>query len=49
MTQMSTLLIPANAQPFQHRRPTKIVEATVKTQDRYSSRNTDEDLYEHCE
>lgn len=31
---MSTLLTPANAQPSQHLRPTKIVDATVKTQDR---------------
>lgn len=31
---MSTLLTPANAQPSQHRRPTKIVETTVRTQDK---------------
>jgi hypothetical protein len=34
MTQMSTLFTPANAQPSQHRRPTRMVDATVKTQDK---------------
>ena len=34
MTQMSTLFTPANAQPSQHRRPTKIVDAMVNTQDK---------------
>ena len=31
---MITLLTPARAQPSQHRRPTRIVEATVKIQER---------------
>lgn len=34
MMHMITLLTPARAQPSQHRRPTRIVEATVKTQER---------------
>ena len=34
ITQMSTLLTPARAQPSQHRRPTRTVDATVKTQDK---------------
>ena len=34
MTQMSTLFTPANAQPSQHRRPTKTVDAMVNTQDK---------------
>jgi hypothetical protein len=34
MMHMITLLTPARAQPSQHRRPTRIVEATVKMQDR---------------
>jgi hypothetical protein len=34
MMHMITLLTPARAQPSQHRRPTRIVEATVKIQDR---------------
>jgi hypothetical protein len=34
MMQTRTLLMPASAQPSQHRRPTRIVDATVKTQDR---------------
>jgi hypothetical protein len=34
MTQMSTLFTPANNQPSQHRRPTKIVETMVNTQDK---------------
>ncbi|MGB0042954.1 MAG: hypothetical protein WBP91_07230 [Terriglobales bacterium] len=32
--QMSTPLTPATAQPSQHRRPTRIVDATVSMQDR---------------
>jgi hypothetical protein len=34
ITHMMTLFTPANAQPSQHRRPTKMVEATVNTQER---------------
>src|SRR5437588_2359183 len=34
MMQTRTLLTPANAQPSQHRRPTRIVDATVSTQER---------------
>lgn len=34
ITHMSTLLTPAKAQPSQHRRPTRIVDATVNTQER---------------
>ncbi len=34
MTHMITLLTPARAQPSQHRRPTRMVEATVKIQER---------------
>jgi hypothetical protein len=33
MMQMSTLFTPAKAQPSQFRRPMRIVEATVRTQD----------------
>ena len=32
--QTKMLLMPASAQPSQRRRPTKIVDATVKTQDK---------------
>lgn len=31
---ISTLLAPASAQPSQHRRPTRIVDTTVNTQER---------------
>jgi hypothetical protein len=34
MTHMMTLLTPAKAQPSQHRRPTRMVDATVKTHER---------------
>jgi hypothetical protein len=34
MMHMITLLTPARAQPSQHRRPTRIVDTTVKMQDR---------------
>jgi hypothetical protein len=34
ITQMSTLFTPAKAQPSQHRRPTRIVDAMVNTQDK---------------
>lgn len=34
MTHMITLLTPARAQPSQYRRPTRIVEAMVNTQER---------------
>ncbi|MFZ0478859.1 MAG: hypothetical protein WAL71_06895 [Terriglobales bacterium] len=34
MTHTITLLTAASAQPSQHRRPTKIVDAMVKTQDK---------------
>jgi hypothetical protein len=33
MTHTTMLLMPANAQPSQHRRPTNTVEATVSMQD----------------
>jgi len=34
ITHMMMLLTPANAQPSQHRRPTRTVDATVKMQER---------------
>ena len=34
MMHTTTLLTPANAQPSQHRRPTRTVDATVNTQDK---------------
>jgi hypothetical protein len=34
MTQTTTLLTPASAQPSQYRRPTRMVDAMVNTQDR---------------
>ena len=34
ITHMMTLLTPARAQPSQHRRPTRIVDATVNTHER---------------
>jgi len=34
ITQMMMLFTPANAQPSQHRRPTKMVDAIVNTQER---------------
>src|ERR1700719_5001944 len=34
ITHMTTLLMPANAQPSQYRLPTRIVETMVNTQDR---------------
>jgi len=34
ITQMMTLFTPARAHPSQHRRPTSIVDATVKTHER---------------
>jgi len=34
ITQMMMLLTPAKAQPSQYRRPTKMVDATVSTQER---------------
>jgi len=39
MTQMIRLLIAANTQPSQHLLPTRIVDKTVSTQDKQSSRN----------
>jgi hypothetical protein len=34
MTHTTTLFTPASAQPSQHRRPTRMVDATVNTQER---------------
>jgi hypothetical protein len=34
ITQIMTLFTPARAHPSQHRRPTRIVDATVNTQER---------------
>src|ERR1700682_3237594 len=42
MTQMIRLFAAANTQPSQHLLPTRIVEKTVSTQDKQSSRNTSE-------
>jgi hypothetical protein len=42
MTQMIMLFAAASTHPSQHLRPTKIVEKTVSTQDKQSSRNTNE-------
>jgi hypothetical protein len=42
ITQMIRLLIAASTQPVQHLLPTRIVEKTVSTQDKQSSRHTSE-------
>ncbi len=42
MTQMIRLLIAASTQPVQHLLPIRIVEKTVSTQDKQSSRHTSE-------
>src|SRR5258708_798710 len=42
MTQMIKLFAAASTQPSQHLLPTRIVEKTVRTQDKQSSRNTSE-------
>jgi hypothetical protein len=42
MTQMIKLFAAASPQPSQHLLPTRIVETTVRTQDKQSSRNMSE-------
>ena len=42
MTQMIRLFATASTQPSQHLLPTRIVETTVRTQDKQSSRNMNE-------
>jgi hypothetical protein len=44
MTQMIRLFAAASTQPSQHLLPTRILEKTVSTQDKESSRNTSESI-----
>ena len=44
MTQIIRLFAAAKAQPSQHLFPTRMVEKTVSTQDKQSSRNTSESI-----